>query len=130
MLHQIADNHSETVKTTTSMATINIMEQKVSENNANKKSVNKTMNIVNKFHQFKQQSEQFATSLGQSQSEKAAEKGNIVPKIVHYTWYDSKRTRFRFHHLTSILAAHKFIKPNKIIFWYEKLPEGYWWREA
>jgi hypothetical protein len=55
----------------------------------------------------------------------------LVPKIVHFTWYsrsDNKRS-LRFHHYISVLAALTFIQPDKIMFWYERTPEGDWWNK-
>jgi mannosyltransferase OCH1-like enzyme len=52
-----------------------------------------------------------------------------VPKIVHYAWYSKSKLTLRFHHYVSILSALKFIKPEKIIFWYEIAPKGPYWDE-
>ncbi|XP_046346610.2 uncharacterized protein LOC124127204 [Haliotis rufescens] len=55
----------------------------------------------------------------------------IVPSISHFTWYGGKAkgNTFRFHHLLSILAAHKFLKPDKVLFWHDMVPEGPYWTE-
>ncbi|XP_041357603.1 uncharacterized protein LOC121374564 [Gigantopelta aegis] len=56
---------------------------------------------------------------------------NVIPNIVHFTWYGSKRKNiFRFHHLISVLSAHRFIKPSVIYFWCESVPEGDYFKEA
>ncbi|XP_074652874.1 uncharacterized protein LOC141907196 [Tubulanus polymorphus] len=54
----------------------------------------------------------------------------VVPNIMHYTWYHPTKLRWRFHHLISILSAQRFIKPDRIYFWYEKLPRGSLWRQT
>ncbi|XP_046555602.1 uncharacterized protein LOC124264870 [Haliotis rubra] len=56
----------------------------------------------------------------------------IVPSISHFTWYGGKAkgNMFRFHHLLSVLAAHKFIKPEKVLFWHDMVPEGPYWTEV
>ena len=52
----------------------------------------------------------------------------IVPKIVHYIWFYSKEEcNFKFYNFISVLSAHKYIKPENIIIWYDNLPCGVWW---
>jgi len=60
----------------------------------------------------------------------AAPPPELVPRIVHYTWYSWHRNTFRFHHLISLLSALKFLRPVKIMFWCGREPEGPWWRVA
>ena len=51
-----------------------------------------------------------------------------VPNIVHLTWfYYPKRQAFRFHQVICLLSIRKFIKPDKILFWYDIEPVGKWW---
>ncbi|XP_070545486.1 uncharacterized protein [Ptychodera flava] len=52
----------------------------------------------------------------------------IVPNIAHYTWFGNHT--FRFDHLVSILSAHKFMKPDRIMFHTDCEPEGDYWEEA
>ena len=55
----------------------------------------------------------------------------VVPSIVHFTWYGGpRRNHFRFHHMMAILAAHKFIKPNRIFLWIDMVPEGSYFDEV
>ncbi|XP_064631195.1 uncharacterized protein LOC135489669 isoform X2 [Lineus longissimus] len=53
-----------------------------------------------------------------------------VPKIVHFTWYSGSKLTLRFHHYVCICAALKFIKPEKIMFWYEVEPQGKYWEQS
>jgi hypothetical protein len=53
-----------------------------------------------------------------------------VPKLVHFTWYSTKKLTFRFHHFISALSAYKHIQPNKFMFWHERPPIGKWWEET
>lgn len=51
-----------------------------------------------------------------------------VPNIVHLVWfYYPKRQIFRFHQVICMLSIRKFIKPDKILFWYDMEPSGRWW---
>ena len=51
-----------------------------------------------------------------------------VPNIVHLTWfYYPKRQTFRFHQVICLLSIRRFIKPDKILFWYDIEPTGRWW---
>ena len=55
----------------------------------------------------------------------------VVPKVVHYTWFYSKKNcNLKFHHFMSLLSAYKYMKPKEIIVWYDDLPCGKWWEEA
>lgn len=58
------------------------------------------------------------------------DKNALVPRIVHFVWYHPTKLTFRFHHFMSFLAAYKRIKPDTIMFWYEKYPQGIWWNRA
>ncbi len=52
-----------------------------------------------------------------------------VPNIVHLTWfYYPKRNIFRFHEVICLLSIKKYIKPDKILFWYDIEPTGKWWQ--
>ncbi|XP_074652838.1 uncharacterized protein LOC141907164 [Tubulanus polymorphus] len=53
-----------------------------------------------------------------------------VPNYMHYTWYHPTKLTWRFHHMISVLSAHRFNKPDKIYFWYEKYPEGPLWNKT
>jgi len=53
--------------------------------------------------------------------------------IVHVTWFYPPRTDFRFHEAMCLLAIQRFVRPRKILFWYDAastLPVGPWWHFA
>ena len=50
-----------------------------------------------------------------------------VPNIVHYIWYNDKPSPFKFHHMLSVLSAHKFINPTEILFHTDNEPVGTYW---
>lgn len=50
--------------------------------------------------------------------------------IVHITWFYPPHTPFRFHEAICLLAVQRFVRPRKILFWYDAastLPAGPWW---
>ncbi len=51
-----------------------------------------------------------------------------IPNIVHviYQFYPDNSS-FSFVKAMSLLSMHKYIRPDRIIFWYDTLPHGYWW---
>ena len=51
-----------------------------------------------------------------------------VPRIIHLTWYGSNRPVFRFHHVISVMASLRFIRPQRVIFWHDRVPTGKWWQ--
>ena len=51
----------------------------------------------------------------------------LVPNIVHYIWFSNKPKTFKFHHMLSVLSAHKFIKPDVIYFHTDMSPVGEYW---
>ena len=52
----------------------------------------------------------------------------VVPRILHLAWYGSKtRPAFRFHHVVSVMSSLRFIQPQHIMFWYDRVPTGKWW---
>jgi len=53
-----------------------------------------------------------------------------VPNIVHYIWYNKQTAPLQFHHLLSILSAHKILKPDIIYFHTDKLPGGVYWERV
>ena len=54
-------------------------------------------------------------------------KKEVVPNIVHYVWFGEYET-LRFHHMLSILSAHKFIRPERILIHCDFAPVGQWWK--
>ena len=53
----------------------------------------------------------------------------LVPRIVHVIWFfTAQKCQFRFHNLISLLSVQKFIKPDRIFFWYSNMPCGKWWQ--
>ena len=55
----------------------------------------------------------------------------VIPSLVHFTWYGGKsKNHFRFHHMLAVLAAHKFIKPSRIYFWIDMVPDGNYFKET
>ncbi|XP_041365128.1 uncharacterized protein LOC121380399 [Gigantopelta aegis] len=49
----------------------------------------------------------------------------VIPPLVHFTWYGgTQKNHFRFHHLLSVLAVQKFVKPKRIFLWFDLIPEG------
>ncbi|XP_046377577.2 uncharacterized protein LOC124149812 [Haliotis rufescens] len=56
---------------------------------------------------------------------------NVVPNIVHVTWYGgAKRNTFLFHHFVCLQSIHRFVKPKYILFWFDRRPEGGYWDQA
>ena len=53
-----------------------------------------------------------------------------VPNIVHYIWYNDKSTKFKFHHMLSVLSAHKLINPTVILFHTDNEPTGTYWERV
>ena len=55
----------------------------------------------------------------------------VVPKIVHVTWfYPPDKVNFHFHMFISLLSAYRFLVPEKIMFWCNNAPQGFWWEKA
>ena len=49
----------------------------------------------------------------------------VVPRILHLAWYGSKtRPTFRFHHVISVMSSLRFIQPERIMFWHDRVPTG------
>ncbi len=55
------------------------------------------------------------------------ETGYWVPNIVHFIWYSDTRMPFRFHHMLSVMSAHRYIKPDVILFHTNMEPTGQYW---
>lgn len=53
-----------------------------------------------------------------------------VPNIVHYIWYNTKPVELQFHHLLSIISAHKVLDPDCIYFHTDIEPTGIYWEQA
>ena len=52
----------------------------------------------------------------------------VVPRILHLAWYGSKtRPTFRFHHVISVMSSLRFIQPQRLMFWHDRVPTGKWW---
>lgn len=52
----------------------------------------------------------------------------VVPDIVHFVWFGNHE--WQFHHLLSVLAAYKNIKPLHIYLHCDQEPYGKWWNET
>jgi len=53
--------------------------------------------------------------------------------IVHVTWFYPPRTALRFHEAMSLLAVQRYVRPRKILMWYDAAstpPTGAWWQFA
>jgi len=81
------------------------------------------------------------TSPSQSRAAAAADRhvnGDVtVPTrrrdIVHVTWFYPPRTALRFHEAMCLLAAQRYVRPRKILLWYDAEstpPTGAWWQFA
>ena len=53
-----------------------------------------------------------------------------VPNLVHYIWYNKKTIPLQFHHMISILSAHKNIQPDVIYFHTDVPPFGPYWEKV
>ena len=51
-----------------------------------------------------------------------------IPNIVHYIWYNTKKTELRFDHALSVLSAVKYIKPDAIHFHTNNEPSGKYYK--
>lgn len=55
------------------------------------------------------------------------------PLVVHVTWFYQPQTEFRFHEAICLLAVQRYVRPRKILFWYDAAstpPTGPWWQFA
>jgi len=53
--------------------------------------------------------------------------------IVHVTWFYPPRTSLRFHEAMCLLAVQRYVRPRKILLWYDAAstpPTGVWWQFA
>ena len=53
--------------------------------------------------------------------------------VVHVTWFYPPRTAFRFHEAMCLLAVQRYVRPRKILLWYDAVstpPSGVWWQFA
>ena len=53
--------------------------------------------------------------------------------IVHVTWFYPPRTALRFHEAMCLLAVQRYVRPRKILLWYDEAstpPAGAWWQFA
>jgi len=53
--------------------------------------------------------------------------------IVHVTWFYPPRTVLRFHEAMCLLAVQRYVRPRKILLWYDTMstpPTGAWWQFA
>ena len=50
-----------------------------------------------------------------------------VPNIVYYLFYADEATQLKFKHWISVLSAHKILKPDKIIIFFDNEPKGEYW---
>ena len=53
--------------------------------------------------------------------------------IVHVTWLYPPRTALRFHEAMCLLAVQRYVRPRKILLWYDAAstpPAGPWWQFA
>lgn len=52
----------------------------------------------------------------------------IVPRIVHIIWFYPENTTFRFHQALCLMSVQKYVKPDRVFFWYDFKPKGAWWK--
>jgi len=53
--------------------------------------------------------------------------------IVHVIWFYPRRTALRFHEAMCLLAVQRYVRPRKILLWYDAEstpPTGAWWQFA
>jgi len=53
--------------------------------------------------------------------------------IVHVTWFYPPNTSLRFHEAMCLLAVQRYVRPRKILLWYDAAstpPTGAWWQFA
>ena len=53
--------------------------------------------------------------------------------IAHVTWFYPPRTALRFHEAMCLLAVQRYVRPRKILLWYDAAstpPAGAWWQFA
>ncbi len=55
------------------------------------------------------------------------ETGYWVPNIVHFIWYSDTPKPFRFNNMLSVMSAHRYIKPDVILFHTNMEPTGEYW---
>lgn len=54
----------------------------------------------------------------------------VIPRIVHFVLIGDVGKEFKFHHMLTLMAAQRFIKPKRIYFWHDNLPIGKYWEET
>jgi len=67
---------------------------------------------------------------GQASSTSTA---NDSVSIVHAIWFFPPRTPLRFHEALALLAVQRYVRPRKILLWYDAEstpPAGRWWQFA
>ena len=50
-----------------------------------------------------------------------------VPNVVHYIWFNTAPRPLQFHHMLSVLSAHKILDPDVIYFHTNMEPTGEYW---
>ncbi len=53
-----------------------------------------------------------------------------VPNIVHYIWFNTEPRPLQFHHMLSILSAHKILNPEVVYFHTNMEPTGTYWERV
>ncbi|ELU02941.1 hypothetical protein CAPTEDRAFT_222887 [Capitella teleta] len=51
----------------------------------------------------------------------------VVPNLVHYIWFNTETRPLQFHHMLSILSAHRVLAPDVIYFHTNFEPKGKYW---
>lgn len=55
---------------------------------------------------------------------------SVVPRKIHFVLFGDGKKVFKFYYMIAILAANRFVKPEKIYFWHDNLPVGKYWEET
>lgn len=56
----------------------------------------------------------------------------MIPNIAHFIFLQDKQqhVNFLFVHYVAVLSCKLIQKPEKIFFYYDELPQGFWWDKA
>jgi len=58
---------------------------------------------------------------------------NNSVSVVHVVWFFPPRTTLRFHEALALMAVQRYVRPRKILLWYDSAstpPAGRWWQFA
>ena len=106
-----------------SRAEVNKLRQQVSDLQFNLSLAQRTLQQI---HSAKNKPKlgQSASKLGDDLDQSADYQ---VPNLVHYIWYAEETKHLEFHHMLSILSAHRYINPDLIYFHTNRAPTGKYW---